>query len=160
MSFPNWNLGAIDGCQLRPLRRFTDARGWLAEVFREDELAEPLHPVMAYVSLTHAGIARGPHAHYSQTDLFAFFSGSFRLYLWDNRPEARTFGHRAIVDTGEANPITAIIPPGVIHAYRNTGRTDGIVLNCPNRLYAGYNKQDSVDEIRYEGLNIHQLILD
>ena len=160
MSFPKWTLGDIDGCRLQPFRKFSDARGWLAEVYRKDELAEVLNPVMAYVSLTHTGIARGPHAHTSQTDLFAFFSGSFRLYLWDNRPKSRTFGHRKVVDVGETNPVTALIPPGVIHAYRNTGSTDAIVLNCPNRLYAGYHRQESVDEIRYEDVNNPKLILD
>ena len=160
MDFPEWVQGDIDGCQLRSFKTLTDARGWLAEVYREDELSTAQHPVMAYVSLTHAGIARGPHAHRFQSDLFAFFSGRFRLYLWDNRPNASTFGHRKVVDTGEANPITAIIPPGVIHAYKNVGTTDAVVLNCPNCLYAGHHKQEAVDEIRYEDLDNHQLILD
>ncbi|MDE2956573.1 MAG: dTDP-4-dehydrorhamnose 3,5-epimerase family protein [Bacteroidota bacterium] len=160
MSFPRWTLGNINGCRLQPLKNFSDARGWLAEIYREDELADFLHPVMAYVSMTHAGIARGPHAHDSQTDLFAFFSGSFRLYLWDNRPDSHTYGHRTTVDVGETNPVTVLIPPGVIHAYRNTGSTEAIVLNCPNRLYAGHHRQEPVDEIRYEDLNNPELMLD
>ena len=48
-----------------------------------------------------------------------------------------------------------IVPPGVIHAYKNVGREQGIVFNCPNRLYKGWNRKGwipgkGVDEIRHE----------
>jgi len=68
----------------RPLRQHADSRGWLVELYREDELAESLHPVMAYVSQTQPGVARGPHEHVDQTDYFAFIGpGDFELVLWD-----------------------------------------------------------------------------
>jgi len=63
--------GEIQGVQIRRLSRFEDHRGWLAELFRHDELPEQYHPVMAYVSQTLPGVARGPHEHREQTDLFA-----------------------------------------------------------------------------------------
>ena len=37
-----------------------------------------------------------------------------------------------------------------MHAYRNIGETDGIVINCPNRLYMGEGRADAIDEIRHE----------
>jgi dTDP-4-dehydrorhamnose 3,5-epimerase len=43
-----------------------------------------------------------------------------------------------------------IIPPGVVHAYRNVGSEPGLVFNCPNRLYRGPGKKEPVDEIRHE----------
>jgi dTDP-4-dehydrorhamnose 3,5-epimerase len=43
-----------------------------------------------------------------------------------------------------------IIPKGVVHAYRNIGASQGMVLNFPNRLYAGTGKKSPVDEIRHE----------
>lgn len=145
-----WTDAPIEGCPVTPLRKFADARGWLTEFFRHDELDAPLRPVMGYLSLTNPGVARGPHEHADQTDLFVFFSGHFRLYLWDARPNSSTFGHRQIVDVGEANPATAIVPPGVVHAYRNVGEADALIVNCPNRLYAGEGKREPVDEIRHE----------
>ena len=42
------------------------------------------------------------------------------------------------------------IPPGVVHAYRNTSAVSGWVFNGPNRLYAGQGKKEKVDEIRHE----------
>ena len=51
---------------------------------------------------------------------------------------------------GQDNPAAVIIPPGVVHAYKNIGGQAGIVFNAPNRLFAGKNKAEPVDEIRHE----------
>ena len=143
--------GEIDGVILRPLRFYHDARGWLVELFRQDELAESLWPVMTYVSATLPGVTRGPHEHVDQTDGFAFLGPSdFRLYLWDTRAESPTRGRRRVVEVGASNPMAVWIPAGVVHAYRNIGDVPGLVFNAPNRLYAGWGKSEPVDEIRHE----------
>ncbi|OAI45890.1 hypothetical protein AYO44_02525 [Planctomycetaceae bacterium SCGC AG-212-F19] len=36
---------------------------------------------------------------------------------------------------GADKPMLLIIPAGVAHAYRNVGSEEGILFNCPNRLY-------------------------
>ena len=51
---------------------------------------------------------------------------------------------------GESEPAMLIIPPGVVHAYRNVGSGQGVVFNCPNRLYKGWGRKEPVDEIRHE----------
>ncbi len=145
-----WIEGEIEGCLITPLTKFIDERGWLAEFFRRDELPERLHPAMGYLSLTHAGVSRGPHEHEEQSDLFLFFSGLFRVYLWDTRRHSDTFRHRRRIAVGERDPVSLIVPPGVVHAYRNVGENDAYIVNCPNRLYAGEGKDGLVDEIRYE----------
>ena len=147
-----WRDGDIEGCRIQPLRRFSDDRGWLAEFFRQDELPADLHPVMGYLSLTHPGVARGPHEHENQTDLFLFFDGQFRVYLWDARADSPTYGTRQVLDLGKSNLAAVIVPPGVVHAYRNVGDSDALIVNCPNALYAGEGKSETVDEIRHEEL--------
>ena len=143
--------GEIEGVVIRPLKYFSDARGWLTEVFREDELPAPaMMPAMGYVSMTRPGTARGPHEHVHQTDIFVFMSSDFMLVLWDRREGSPTFNHKMVRHCGEKNPCCAIVPPGVVHAYRNVGDTDGTVLNFPNQLFAGRGKKEPVDEIRYE----------
>jgi dTDP-4-dehydrorhamnose 3,5-epimerase len=143
--------GPIDGVRLRPLSPHQDHRGWLIELYREDELPTDEHPAMAYVSETLPGVARGPHEHVDQTDYFAFLGpGEFLLYLWDARPESPTRGHRMKVAVGQSNRQCVIVPPGVVHAYKNTGAVSGWVFNAPNRLYAGPGKRSAVDEIRHE----------
>lgn len=155
-----WTDAPVNDCTIRSLNKFTDDRGWLAEVFRKDELPTSDHPAMGYLSVTHPGIARGPHEHRHQTDLFIFFDGAFRLYLWDHRPDSPTCGHRQVINLGAQNPSAVTVPPGVVHAYRNTGNRDAMILNFPNRLYAGEGKAEPVDEIRHEDRTDHHFVMD
>jgi dTDP-4-dehydrorhamnose 3,5-epimerase len=138
----------IPGVIARPLKRFSDARGWLVELFRSDELPHELEPVMGYLSVTHPGVARGPHEHREQSDGFAFISGAFEITLWENRPGLPRI--KEVLTAGDANPLFLVVPPGVVHAYRNVCDQDAFVLNFPDRLYAGKGKKEPVDEIRHE----------
>jgi len=141
----------IKGVFIRRLQKREDDRGWLTELYRRDEIEEELLPVMSYISVTRPGVTRGPHEHKHQTDLFAFPGiSSFRIVLWDNREDSPTYKHKIELESTDASPICIIIPPGVVHAYTNTGDIDGITVNNPNRLYKGEGKKEPVDEIRYE----------
>jgi dTDP-4-dehydrorhamnose 3,5-epimerase len=143
--------GQIDGVVMRPLKFYRDARGWLVELFRQDEVVQEWWPVMTYVSETLPGVTRGPHEHVHQTDSFVFIGPSdFKLVLWDHRPGSSTRGTRTAVVVGASNPVAVWIPPGVVHAYRNVGEVPGWVFNGANRLYAGWDKKEPVDEIRHE----------
>jgi dTDP-4-dehydrorhamnose 3,5-epimerase len=115
---------------------------------------------MAYISKTHPGIVRGPHEHRHQSDLFIFFDGTFEIYLWDDREDSDSYGHRQVLVAGSEEPASLIVPPGVVHAYKNVGSTEGLIINCPNRLYAGWNREEEVDEIRYEEKSDHPFTLD
>ena len=143
--------GEIDGILWYPLKRYEDARGWLVELFRYDEIPPVNYPQMAYVSMTLPGVVRGPHEHRFQYDLFCFLGPSdFRLYLWDNREISPTYRVRQVLVVGESRPMAVIVPPGVVHAYRNIGSVPGWVFNAPNQLYAGWKRSQTVDEIRHE----------
>lgn len=141
-----WEGTDISGVLMRSIKEFHDHRGWLAETFRIDE-TEGFRPEMGYISVTRPGITRGPHEHKEQTDYFCFF-GRFSVYLWDNRRESLTYGKSLIID--DADRMIILVPPGVVHAYRNMGDSDGMVLNFPDRLYRGWGKKEDVDEVRYE----------
>ena len=136
---------------VRDLRKFHDERGWLSELFRQDDMDAEYLPAMAYTSSTKPGVTRGPHEHVDQADMFCFLGPSnFKLRLWDNRPDSTTYGNVMTLVVGADNPRSVLIPKGVVHAYRNVGEKDGIVINCPNRLYAGEGRRQPVDEIRHE----------
>jgi dTDP-4-dehydrorhamnose 3,5-epimerase len=146
-----FQIGKIHDVIIRDLKKFVDERGWLAELFREDEVDQQFMPVMSYISVTHPGIARGPHEHVDQADMFAFIGPSnFKVYLWDNRKNSSTFQHKFVFIAGEDAPKSVIIPPGVVHAYKNVGASGGMVVNFPNRLFAGKGKKEPIDEIRHE----------
>ena len=143
--------GKVDGVTWRLLRAHHDARGFLCELFRQDETPADVQPAMAYLSETLPGATRGPHEHLQQTDYFCFLGkAAFKLYLWDNRLESPTYRCHEIAIVGQGRPLTVVIPPGVVHAYRNVGDSAGLVVNCPNRLYRGEGRNDPVDEIRHE----------
>ena len=143
--------GPIDGVVWKPLATYTDPRGWLCELFRNDDIPPEFRPVMAYVSMTNPGVSRGPHEHVDQADFFCFLGPSnFKLRLWDNRPDSPTFGNVMTLVVGTDDPKAVLIPKGVVHAYQNVGEVDGIVVNCPNRLYQGEGRREPVDEIRHE----------
>jgi len=143
--------GPIDGVIWKPLSKFADQRGWLCELFRYDDIPEEFHPVMAYISMTNPGVARGPHEHADQADYFCFLGPSeFKIYLWDARPSSKTHGRREVRVAGASSPAALVVPAGVVHAYKNVGGESGIVFNCPNRLYKGWGRKEPVDEIRHE----------
>ena len=139
----------MEGVVVRSLSRHRDDRGWLAELYRTDELDHQV--AMFYVSWTKPGKARGPHEHIFQSDYFLFVGpGIFRVYLWDTRPESKSYLTRMRLDVGEENPIALLVPPRVVHAYRCISKQDGQVINLPDKLYKGVQKLHPVDEIRHE----------
>ena len=140
----------IEGVIVKNLTLNKDPRGWLAEVYRNDETK--YRPVMSYVSETLPGVVRGPHEHKTQSDCFVFLFGKFRLFLWDNRKGAPSFRKQVTYDVGEHNPMLVIIPPGVVHAYKCSSESSGVTINYPDQLYCGKGKKEEVDEIRWEGV--------
>jgi len=149
MKFKN---GEIEGVIIKKLTRFSDERGYLVETFRIDNLPDKITPVMSYTSYTKTGVARGPHEHEEQTDIFYFMGpGNFKIKLWDNRKNSKSFENYIEMIGGKDNPIQIVVPPGVVHGYRNISEeTDGMVINYPDKLYRGWGKKEEVDEIRHE----------
>ena len=147
----SYHPGVIADVIWKPLRKYNDPRGWLCELFRHDDIPAEFHPTMAYISATEPGVARGPHEHVDQSDLFCFIGPSnFKMYLWDSRPKSPTYRTRQTDVVGADKPMALIVPPGVVHAYKNIGGEPGLVFNCPNRLYKGWGRKEPVDEIRHE----------
>jgi len=146
-----FRAGEIKGVVVTKLTKAFDSRGWLTELFRQDDLAAEFFPAMAYISSTNPGITRGPHEHRDQADLFCFIGPSnFKLRMWDNRQDSETFDWVQTVTVGQDNPASVLVPAGVVHGYQNVGDVEGIVINCPNRLYRGAGRKEEIDEIRHE----------
>ena len=134
---------------IKQITKNNDQRGWLAEIFRQDELV--FNPAMAYMSLTNPGVVRGPHEHVQQSDCFVFLGpGSFQLYLWDGRENSETKGEKMEIIVGEDNPSLVIVPPGVIHGYKCISEVSALSINLPDKLYKGAGKSEEIDEIRWE----------
>lgn len=134
---------------IKKIQKNVDERGWLAEIYRQDET--DYKSAMSYISMTKPGVARGPHEHKDQSDGFVFIGpGNFELYLWDRRAGSRTNGEHMTVQVGASNPVLVIVPPGVVHGYKNISDVDGWCINMPDKLYKGSEKKEEIDEIRWE----------
>lgn len=139
----------IDGVIIKEISKNYDDRGFLAELFRADEL--DFKPAMSYASFTNPGVIRGPHEHVAQSDCFVFLGpGSFCLYLWDRREASSTNGEKLEIEVGENKPTLVIVPPGVVHGYKCISEVPALSLNFPDKLYRGEGKKEEVDEIRWE----------
>ena len=150
---PKFIDGPIDGVAVTQLsdNAHGDRRGWLAEIYRVDETPCSERPRMAYISLTKPRASRGPHSHQFQTDRFLFASlETLLLYLWDDRPDSKTYRHKMIIPVGGLNRCTVLVPPGVVHGYTNIDALNAVVINFPNRLYCGEDRKEEPDELRYE----------
>jgi dTDP-4-dehydrorhamnose 3,5-epimerase len=146
-----FTAGEIKDVFVYAVKKFSDDRGWLAELFRNDDLDKEFYPAMAYISFTKPGVRRGPHEHVDQADLFCFLGPStFKLRLWDNREDSPTHNNVMTLFVGEDDAKAIVVPKGVVHGYKNVGNVDGMVINCPNRLYMGEGKLEPIDEIRHE----------
>ncbi|HNV96756.1 MAG TPA: dTDP-4-dehydrorhamnose 3,5-epimerase family protein [bacterium] len=152
----------FNGLIIKKLEKYHDDRGWLCEVYREDEIKniisknensqfDTYKPVMTYVSVTNPGIVRGPHEHKFQSDCFVFTGpGNFSLCLWDNRKDSETYGIYIEMKVGEINPMCVIVPPGIVHGYKCISDVPAWSINLPDKLYKGPGKTEEVDEIRWE----------
>jgi len=146
-----YQRGKIHDVLVRPVPKYVDERGWLAEAFRDDELEPEFQPTMTYLSLSRPGVCRGPHEHVDQADYFVFLGPSnFKLLLWDARKDSPTYLTMMKMVVGEDAPMAVLVPKGVVHGYKNVGGKDGLVVNSPNQLFMGEGKKHPIDEIRHE----------
>ena len=58
-----------------------------------------------------------------------------------NAIEVSTYRNKMQFVVGEDSPAAVIVPEGG-RAYQNVGRKDGVVINCPNRLFIGHGKKE------------------
>ena len=139
----------INGVIIKKIVKNSDSRGWLAEIYRSDEVN--FQPAMSYISVTNPGIIRGPHEHKYQSDCFIFVGpGNFELHLRDGRINSGSKNEYLKIEVGEDNPSLVIVPPGVVHGYKCVGGGNGYCINSPDKLYKGSGRTDEVDEIRWE----------
>jgi len=146
-----FEIPGLPGVRVEALPIYKDPRGSLHELFRVDEIPAGFKPLMACSSWSHPGVTRGPHQHVGQDDYFTFAGPSnFIVYLWDDRPGSAGAAKGWFIQTGEQAPTRIHVPRSVVHAYRNVGKTSGLVVTVTSLLFKGEGRSDPVDEIRHE----------
>ena len=141
------------------IKKYSDKRGWLKEIHRLDETS--FQPAMSYVSHTNYNQIRGPHEHKYQSDFFVFVGpGDFVLYLWDNRSFSESYGAKQEITVGETKNVSVLVPPGVVHGYKSITKTGSFSINLPDKLYAGVDRKEEIDEIRHETMSYSKFKID
>ncbi len=106
---------------------------------------------MATVSWTEPQAVRGPHEHLEQSNLLVFLGPQrFQLTLWDNRETSPTYRHTLRRVVGGEQPLSILVPAGVVHAFQNLSPERGLSLNLPNRLFRGEQRRADDGAIRHE----------
>ncbi len=128
----------IEGVMVKVLRLFPDARGYLMEILRSDDVGffgEDIPFGQAYVTSVYPGVVKAWHAHRNQTDRFCCVSGTVRLVLYDDRPDSHTLGYVNQFILGNLTSKLVLIPAGVQHGFAALGIKPAVVLNIPTNTY-------------------------
>jgi len=123
------------GVVIQRLRRATDQRGYVYEPLDDTQLQEQRN---VHVVITRPGEVRGNHFHPTGTEITAV-SGPARVRIKQG-DAVETHD----VPEGETWRIT--FPPGVVHAFQNTG-TEPLVLVSFNTLPHDPANPNSVREV-------------
>lgn len=107
---------------VRP-RRFEDARGWLAETWKQSDFDAAGLPrfVQDNGSLSTRGVIRGLHHQlppHAQGKLIACVTGRIYDVALDVRPASSTFGRWVAVELSEHAPDMLFIPAGFAHGFQ------------------------------------------
>ena len=116
------------------LRQFSDHRGSLIENTLEKIMLDSRH---FFVSKSKPGTVRGNHYHKHKSEWFYIIQGTCKLIIKDNK--TKVIVEQTISDTDN---IMIHIEPGVAHAFKNTGKSELILLALVNEVL-DKNKPDT-----------------
>jgi dTDP-4-dehydrorhamnose 3,5-epimerase len=125
----------IDGVKVRPAVTHPDERGDLCELYSTAWGFDDDPMVYAYFASVRPGQTKGWVKHLLQTDRLFMATGSFRVVLYDDRPDSPTYQKLNVLYFSDRKRGLVRIPAGVFHAVQNVGHVDASFVNCPTRAY-------------------------
>ncbi len=127
-------LGKIDQVTVKDLKKITDERGWLMEIFRSD-WPEFKRFGQTYLTTCKPGVIKGWHYHRLQWDHFVPIRGNALIALYDAREGSKTKGVLQEIEAREGQPKFIAIPPLVYHGFTPLDNAEIWVVNTPTELY-------------------------
>lgn len=113
----------MENIEIYDLDKKSDERGWLIEVLRPENLADIKEFGQIFISVAKPGKVRGNHYHHRKVEWFCVPTGTGLLLLKDLKT-----GEEKEIIMGENDPKTVKITPGIIHAIKNIGEGDMVLL--------------------------------
>lgn len=131
----------LSGIIVKPLKRFTDERGFFTEIMRNDWTDVFQDDVcQANMSISYSGIVRAWHKHErGQIDRFLVINGALKICAYDDATQELD----EVVSAGE-NPQIVRVPGHYWHGFKVVGNEPAALVYFANKLY---DYEDS-DEIR------------
>ena len=124
----------IQGVIVKELKVWPDDRGFLMEVFKQDEF-EDIPVKQTTYTVAYPGTIKAFHWHKKQWDVWFFTSGSAQVVLSDLRKDSPTFGKTEVFYPGEHKRLLIAIPPHVAHGYRVLGTIPAALLYHTSEMY-------------------------
>jgi dTDP-4-dehydrorhamnose 3,5-epimerase len=108
--------GLPEGVIVRPLVSHVDARGSLAEVYRE-HWVDGGRAMQFNAVRSEPGVLRGVHAHATHLDYIVLLEGRMLLGLHDLRPSSPTARVSSLIECDGHERSGIVIPAGVAHGF-------------------------------------------
>ena len=108
--------------EIKDLTVHTDQRGWLAEIFRPNDVDNNIKGQFL-ITTAHPGIVKGNHYHARKHEWYCVMKGQMTLALVDTKTRKR----EEVVLTDKKLQIVKI-NPNVSHGFKNTGNEMAYLL--------------------------------
>jgi dTDP-4-dehydrorhamnose 3,5-epimerase len=130
----------LQGFIIKPVKRFSDERGFFTEIMRKDwkDLFAEDKIAQANLSITYPGVIRAWHRHLKgQTDYFVALKGAIKICVYDEKSEELD----EIVSTGLDIQI-ARVPGHYWHGFKALGNEPAMLLYFTTNLYDHANPDE------------------
>ena len=120
----------IDDVVLTELKQFSDERGTLLHMLRNDD---PLFTTFGecYFSEVLPGAVKAWKLHRNQTQNFSVPVGRIKLVIYDNRKNSISNGNLQYVNLGRPDSYFRImIPPGLWYGFTCISEMPALLVNC------------------------------
>ena len=112
------DLSLPDGVVVRPISIYSDTRGDLSEIYREEWLPKSYPSAIQWNYVcSAANVLRGVHLHRKHYDYLTLLSGKMLLGLSDLREKSATYRMGCLLPLEQHQPRLVVIPPGVAHGF-------------------------------------------
>lgn len=135
-------MANIDGVSIKQIKKHCDDRGFICEVYRDDEDHMPPPCRQTTFTVTHPGVVKAFHWHKKQWDYWFVLNGMARIVLHDMREDSPTKGVTQVIVAGVHNPVAVAIPPKVAHGYQVLGNEPVMLFYHTSEVYDHNNPDE------------------
>lgn len=130
----------LKGIKTKPIKRFSDERGFFTEIMRNDwaDLFGEDNIAQANFSTTYPGVIRAWHRHRrGQNDYFIVLKGTIKICAYDEKTEELD----EIISTGLDMQVVRV-PGNYWHGFKVLGNEPAMLLYFTNNLYDSVNPDE------------------